>query len=69
MSEENPTIVERLRHMSENCGDQYQSEVAHRAADTIEQKNAEIAELEEKLAARKRMALKHVHLQQGESEK
>ncbi len=34
-------IVERLRHCSENCGDEYLHELAGRAADTITTLRAE----------------------------
>jgi len=37
-----PTIQDRLRHMEQNCGDQYTGEVCNRAAAKIDDQQAEI---------------------------
>lgn len=39
-------IVDRLRHCSENCGDEYLHELTGKAADTIASLTAEVAEYE-----------------------
>ena len=43
-------IVERLRHCSENCGDEYLRELTGKAADTITRLTAEIEKLKADLA-------------------
>ena len=40
-------IVERLRHCSENCGDEYLHELTGKSADTISRLTAEVERLKE----------------------
>jgi hypothetical protein len=62
-------IVERLRHCSENCGDEYLHELAGRAAAEIEQNRIDLNEYQldvERLRAAlveiEQVALSYVHM-------